>query len=181
MSDEVEQVDASGLSPPQRAVLAGDANQVALLIRRGADANRVVVASDGRIGTALMSAVTLRDLNVRLQIVQMLVDAGAAPGRLEIDGRNLLLHHVLEHAEQGADITDLVRLLVDHGARPDPSLLSLAEEHSLFNVEYLFRRHAAVNTPVEDNSSIGCCIVPLVFLAVLAGIAAFFIYQYTSH
>jgi len=180
MNYEVEQIDSAGLSPLQRAVLSGDANQVALLIRRRADANRVVVSADGRLGTALMSAVTLRDPTVRLQIVQMLVAAGAAPGRLEIDGRNLLLHHVLDHAEKGSDITDLVRLLVDHGARPDPSLLPLAEEHSLFNVEYLFRRNIAVTTPVEEGSSIGCCLVPLVSLAVLSGIVFFFIHQYTA-
>ena len=44
---ELEQLDEGGLSPLQRAVLAGDVHRVDDLLSQGADPDRVVVSADG--------------------------------------------------------------------------------------------------------------------------------------
>ena len=179
---EFEQLDEGGLSPLQRAVLAGDVQRVDDLLTQGADPDRVVVSADGRLGTALMSAVTLKDPATRLAIVAMLLKSGADPNRLMDGGSNPPLRYLLENAEPGSDdsLGEVVRALTDHGARMDHDLMELAQEHSLFGIEYEFKRRHASNTPIEEPTRIGCCLLPLAVLATLFGVVLFVVSQYVD-
>ncbi len=179
---EFEQLDEGGLSPLQRAVLSGDVQRVDELLSRGADPDRVVVSADGRLGTALMSAVTLKDPATRLAIVAMLLKAGADPNRLMDGGSNPPLRYLLENAEPGSDdsLGEVVRALTDHGARMDRDLMELAQEHSLFGIEYEFKRRHASNTPIEEPTRLGCCLLPLAVIATLLGVVLFVVSQYVD-
>ena len=179
---EFEQLDEGGLSPLQRAVLSGDVNRVDDILSQGADPDRVVVSADGRLGTAPMSAVTLKDPATRLAVTALLLKAGANPNRL-MDGRsNPPLRYLLENAEPGADdsLDEILRALTDHGARMDRELLELAREHSLFGIEYEFKRRHASNTPIEEPARVGCCLLPLAVIGTLVGVALFVISQYVN-
>ena len=182
VSPELEQLDAGGLSPLQRAVLAGDVQRVDDLLTQGADPDRVVVSADGRLGTALMSAITLRDPATRLAIVSMLLKAGATPNRLMDGGSNPPLRYLLENAEPGSDdlLGEVVRTLVEHGAKMDSNLMELAQQHSLFGIEYEFKRRHASNTPIEEPARMGCCLLPLAVIATLVGVALFVVSQYVN-
>lgn len=179
---EFEQLDEGGLSPLQRAVLSGDIQRVDDLIAQGADPDRVVVSADGRLGTALMSAVTIKDPATRLAVVAMLLKAGADPNRLMDGGSNPPLRYLLENAEPGSDdsLGEVVRALTDHGARMDRDLMELAQEHSLFGIEYEFKRRHASNTPIEEPTRIGCCLLPLAVILTLLGVALFVVSQYVD-
>ena len=179
---EFEQLDEGGLSPLQRAVLSGDVQRVDELLSRGAEPDRVVVSADGRLGTALMSAVTLKDPATRLAIVAMLLKAGADPNRLMDGGSNPPLRYLLENAEPGSDdsLGEVVRALTDHGARMDRDLMELAQEHSLFGIEYEFKRRHASNTPIEEPTRLGCCLLPLAVIATLLGVVLFVVSQYVD-
>ena len=179
---EFEQLDEGGLSPLQRAVLSGDVQRVDALLSEGADPDRVVVSADGRLGTALMSAVTLKDPATRLAIVAELLKAGADPNRLMDGGSNPPLRFLLENAEPGSDdsLGEVVRALTDHGARMDRNLLELAQEHSLFGIEYEFRRRHASNTPIEEPTRMGCCLLPLAVIGTLLAAALFVVSQYVD-
>ena len=179
---EFEQLDEGGLSPLQRAVLSGDVQRVDDLLAQGADPDRVVVSTDGRLGTALMSAVTLKDPATRLAIVAMLLKSGADPNRLMDGGSNPPLRYLLENAEPGSDdsLGEVVRALTDHGARMDRNLMELAQEHSLFGIEYEFKRRHASNTPIEEPTRLGCCLLPLAVIATLLGVVLFVVSQYVD-
>ena len=182
VTPELEQLDAGGLSPLQRAVLAGDVQRVDDLLSQGANPDRVVVSADGRLGTALMSAITLRDPATRLAIVSMLLKAGADPNRLMDGGSNPPLRYLLENAEPGSDdlLGEVVRTLVEHGARMDHNLMDLAQQHSLFGIEYEFKSRHASNTPIEEPTRIGCCLLPLAVIATLLGVVLFVVSQYVD-
>jgi len=179
---ELEQLDEGGLSPLQRAVLAGDVQRVDDLLSQGADPDRVVVSADGRLGTALMSAVTLKDPATRLAIVSELLKAGANPNRLMDGGANPPLRYLLENAEPGSDdsLGEVVRALTNHGAKMDHELLELAQEHSLFGIEYEFRRRHASATPIEEPARLGCCLLPLAVIGTLLAVALFVVSQYVD-
>ena len=179
---EFEQLDEGGLSPLQRAVLSGNVQRVDDLLAQGADPDRVVVSADGRLGTALMSAITLKDPATRLAIVAMLLKAGADPNRLMDGGSNPPLRYLLENAEPGSDdsLGEVVRALTDHGARMDHNLMELAQEHSLFGIEYEFKRRHASNTPIEEPARLGCCLLPLAVIATLLGVVLFVVSQYVD-
>ena len=179
---EFEQLDEGGLSPLQRAVLSGDIHRVDELLSRGADPDRVVVSADGRLGTALMSAITLRDPATRLAVVSMLLKAGANPNRLMDGGSNPPLRFLLENAEPGSDdsLGEVVRALTDHGARMDHSLMELAQEHSLFGIEYEFKRRHASDTPIEEPTRMGCCLLPLAVIGTLVAVILFVVSQYVD-
>lgn len=179
---EFEQLDEGGLSPLQRAVLAGDIKRIDDLLTQGADPDRVVVSADGRLGTALMSAITLKDPATRLAAVTMLLKAGADPNRLMDGGSNPPLRFLLENAEPGSDdsLGEVVRALTDHGARMDHRLMELAQEHSLFGIEYEFKRRHASNTPIEEPTRMGCCLLPLAVIGTLLAVALFVVAQYVD-
>ena len=175
-----EQLDEGGLSPLQRAVLAGDVEKVNALISMGADPDRVVVSADGRLGTALMSAVTLKDPATRLAVVTVLVSAGASPNRLMDGGVNPPLRYLLENVEPGDEesVGEIVRLLLNHGATMDAAMVELAREHSLFGIEYEYKRRHAATTPIEEPARAGCCLLPLAVIGTLIAAALFIIGQY---
>ena len=179
---ELEQLDEGGLSPLQRAVLAGDVQRVDDLLSHGADPDRVVVSADGRLGTALMSAVTLTDPATRLAIVSMLLKAGADPNRLMDGGSNPPLRFLLENAEPGSDdsLGEVVRMLTEHGAKMDHHLMDLAQRHSLFGIEYEFRSRHASRTPIEEPTRLGCCLLPLAVIVTLLGVVLFVVSQYVD-
>ena len=179
---ELEQLDEGGLSPLQRAVLAGDVHRVDDLLSQGANPDRVVVSADGRLGTALMSAVTLKDPATRLAIVSELLKAGADPNRLMDGGSNPPLRYLLENAEPGSDdsLSEVVRALTDHGARMDHDLMELAQEHSLFGIEYEFKRRHASETPIEEPTRLGCCLLPLAVLGTLLVVVLIVVAQYVD-
>ena len=182
VTPELEQLDEGGLSPLQRAVLSGDVQRVDDLLSQGADPDRVVVSADGRLGTALMSAVTLKDPATRLAAVAMLLKAGADPNRLMDGGSNPPLRYLLENAEPGSDdsLGEVVRALTDHGARMDHNLMVLAQKHSLFGIEYEFKRRHASNTPIEEPTRLGCCLLPLAVILTLLGVVLFVVSQYVD-
>ena len=129
-----------------------------------------------------MSAITLKDPATRLSIVSMLLKSGADPNRLMDGGSNPPLRYLLENAEPGSDdsLGEIVRALTDHGARMDRGLLELAQEHSLFGIEYEFKRRHASNTPIEEPTRMGCCLLPLAVIGTLVAVALFVVSQYVD-
>lgn len=174
--------DWGGLSPLQRAVLAGDLKRVSDLVECGEDVNRVVVSPDGRVGTALMSATTLRDGRSRLLMVSRLLRAGALPNRISGGPGNLLLRHLLERTPPNEDpyLEDTVRALMKAGAELDQSMVAEVSRHSMFGLEYEIRRRNAADHPVEEPGRAGCCLLPALVICVLTGVVLYLVSQYVK-
>ena len=113
------------LTPLQRAIMDGDIDTVAEMLENGEDVNQTVVSSDGYTGTPMMTALALDNSMIRLEMVKLLLNHGASPNAIMCRGRNIALRYVLTHSRTEANLADLIALLVDAGAKPDPDLLDI--------------------------------------------------------
>ena len=176
----VESRGGSGLTGLQEAVKNGDCGRVASLIEDGADVNQITVASDGNVGTALMTALSLQDPRMRLAMARMLVDAGASPNVVLCRGRNIALRHVLLQSKTEECLADLMALLIDAGAKPDPDLEDIAESKSFFTVTYLLRSPKAARRPVEETMGMGCCLIPLTLFMIVVAVTLYLLSLYKA-
>lgn len=174
----VESKGGARLTPLQEAVKACDFDAVARMIENGADVNQIAVASDGSVGTALMTALSIPDPPARLAMARMLVDADASPNVILCRGRNIALRHVLLQAKTEECLSDLMALLIDAGAKPDPDLEDIAEAKSFFSVTYLLRSPNAASRPVEETMGMGCCLIPLTLFMITLAVALYILSQY---
>ena len=166
------------LTPLQRAIMDGDIDTVAEMLENGEDVNQTVVSSDGYTGTPMMTALALDNSMIRLEMVKLLLNHGASPNAIMCRGRNIALRYVLTHSRTEANLADLIALLVDAGAKPDPDLLDIAEKRCFFSVSYYFRQAGASARPVEETMGNGCCLIPLIIILIVLGIVAYLLSMY---
>jgi ankyrin repeat protein len=100
----------------------GPTNVVALFLTAGADPNVEVVLDRYRF-TPLMAAAQ----GGRLDIARQLVEAGARPDLRTADGGS-----ALDIAAADCRAPEMVRFLIEKGARPTESCLFVAVQHELF-------------------------------------------------
>ena len=176
----VESLGGAELSDLQCAIKEGDLHRVSRLIEDGADVNQVMISSDGNVCTALMTALAVPDPVRRIATVKMLLEAGASPNVVMCRGRNIALRYVVTHSRTEECLAELMSMLIAAGARPDPDLVDIADRRSFFSVTYLLRLPHAADRPVEQSIGSGCCLIPLIVMSIVLGLAAYLLWQYKA-
>lgn len=108
----VNERDSSGFTPLMAAAESGDVAIVKLLLQKGATVNAKTPAGE----TALLRAAGFN----KIKTVILLLNAGANANVYDSQGATPLSKAVLSNLS--TDNTDFVKLLLDHGANPNPDI-----------------------------------------------------------
>lgn len=124
-SDSDDDYDESKFTLLTRAISYGNVKLASILLERGAETN-IIVPDNGKWKTPLIKVFDCKDNDIRLKMIQLLLDHNADPNLLGSE------ESPLQTALNTAITPDAAEMLLNNGALPEACIQSRGLPHPLF-------------------------------------------------